>query len=125
MKRILLAAGVFVLFLLAGCTGEEKALSLAEEGKKIAEAKGCVVCHSTDGTMKKAPTWLGLYGEEIETEDGQRVVADDNFVRESILEPQAKITKGYGDKAKMPSFKDRITDEEIVRITEYMKTLKE
>lgn len=122
VMSLILMLGVFVF---GGCVvGGKNAASPAEEGRRIAEAKGCFACHSTDGTIKRAPSWLGLYGAEIELEDGGSVIADESYIKESILEPQAKIGKGYGDKAIMPSFQGRITDEEISKITEYMKTLK-
>jgi len=122
IATLILLGGVFAF---AGCVdGEKAAISAAEEGRKIAEAKGCFACHSTDGTIKKAPSWLGLYGAEMEMEDGSRVIADESYIRESILYPQAKIGKGYGNKSPMPSFSDRITEEEIEKIVEYMKTLK-
>jgi len=123
-----LLAGILVLgiFVFAGCAGTEKSkgVSPAVEGRKIAESLGCFGCHSTDGTIKRAPTWLGLYGAEIELEGGSRVIADESYIKESILEPQAKIGLGYGDKGLMPSFKGRATDEDIGKITEYIKTLK-
>jgi cytochrome c oxidase subunit 2 len=94
----------------------------AERGKELYIQRGCNACHSTDGTRIVGPTWKGLWGKEEVMQDGQKVTVDENYVRESILEPQAKIVNGYPPV--MPSFKGIVSDEDISAIIAYMKTLK-
>ncbi len=68
---------------------------LAEQGRKLSESRGCLACHSIDGSPSLAPTWKNLYGKTEELEDGTRVTVDDNYLRESILDPKAKVVAGY------------------------------
>ncbi|MGH7909786.1 MAG: cytochrome c oxidase subunit II [Thermodesulfobacteriota bacterium] len=104
---------------------EEKAVASlppAELGKQLYTQRGCNACHSIDGSSLVGPTWKGLYGHEVVLEDGTEVTADENYIREAILEPQAKMVKGFGPV--MPSFKGVISDDEISDIVAYIKTLK-
>lgn len=104
---------------------EEKAVASlppAELGKQLYTQRGCNACHSIDGSSLVGPTWKGLYGHEVVLEDGTKVTADENYIREAILEPQAKMVKGFGPV--MPSFKGVISDDEITDLIAYIKTLK-
>lgn len=96
--------------------------TLAERGREVFNSKGCFACHSTDGTRKVGPTHKGLFGKEEELADGSKVVVDENFIRESIVEPSKKITKGYPPS--MPTFKGLLTDEEMNALIAYIKSLK-
>jgi cytochrome c oxidase subunit 2 len=60
-----------------------------------AEGFGCIACHSLDGNPGVGPTWLGLYGREETMTDGTTIVADDEYIRNSILNPNAQIVEGY------------------------------
>ncbi len=82
---------------------------------------GCLACHSTDGSVKIGPTWKDLYGSKVTLSDGSTVTADDNYIRESILVPGAKIVKGFPNV--MPTFKGIIKDDEITAVIAYLKTL--
>ncbi len=101
---------------------EVSGLSPAEVGKQLFTQRGCNACHSIDGSSLVGPTWKGLYGHEVVMEDGTKVTADENYIREAILNPQAQLVKGYGPV--MPSFKGVISDDEISDIIAYIKTLK-
>ncbi len=104
---------------------EEKAVASlppAELGKQLYTQRGCNACHSIDGSTLVGPTWKGLYGHEVVMQDGTKVTADENYIREAILEPQAKMVKGFGPV--MPSFKGVISDDEITDLIAYIKTLK-
>jgi cytochrome c oxidase subunit 2 len=104
---------------------EEKAVASlppAELGKQLYTQRGCNACHSIDGSSLVGPTWKGLYGHEVVLQDGTKVTADENYIREAILEPQAKMVKGFGPV--MPSFKGVISDDEITDLIAYIKTLK-
>jgi cytochrome c oxidase subunit II len=88
-------------------------------GQKIAQARGCVACHSSDGTPSTGPTFKGLYGKHEQLADGSALPVDEAYVRESVLHPTAKIVKGF--QPVMPTF--ALTDTEIDELTDYLKTL--
>jgi len=92
----------------------------AASGQELSVSKGCVACHSIDGTTIIGPSWKGLYGSQESLEDGSSVTVDDAYIKESILNPTIKITKGY--QPLMPVLP--VTDEEIVALTAYIKSLK-
>ena len=91
-------------------------------GKKLVEDSGCLACHSLDGTAKVGPTLKGIYGRTIMLADGKKVNADDNYLRESLLKPNAKVVKGF--QPVMPTFKQTLKEEDIAAIIAYLKTLK-
>jgi cytochrome c oxidase subunit 2 len=95
-------------------------LAAAERGRNAAAV--CLACHSVDGSTMVGPTWLGLYGSEEELEDGTTVIVDDAYIHESIVDPLAKLTKGFPPS--MPPFGETLTEEQIADITEYIKSLK-
>ena len=95
----------------------------AEGGALLYVQRGCPQCHSVDGSNNIGPTFVNLYGSERQLDDGSTVTADDEYIRESILNPQAKIVAGY--EPVMPTFQGRLKDREVVAIIEYMKTLSE
>jgi cytochrome c oxidase subunit 2 len=92
-------------------------------GEKLYQVRGCKSCHSTDGKIVIGPTFKGFFGHEVALKDGSKVIAEENYIRESILNPQAKIVAGF--QPVMPTFKGKLKDEEITAIIEYFKTLKE
>ena len=68
---------------------------LAKQGHKIALQRGCVACHSTDGSNGVGPSWTGLYGSSRELKDGSTLVADDTYLANSINQPNSQIVEGY------------------------------
>lgn len=70
----------------------------------------------------KRPTWLGLFGSTEQLTDGTGVLVDENHVRESILEPAAKVTAGYDPI--MPTYQGILNEEQIDAILAFMKTLR-
>lgn len=92
-----------------------------EAGQKLFQVRGCQQCHSVDGTGKTGPSLLGVYGRTEAMTDGSSVVADENYIRESILEPMAKVVAGY--EPVMPTYQGRLKDAEITAIIEYLKSL--
>jgi len=93
------------------------------QGKLLATKNGCIGCHSVDGSQMTGPTWLGLFESERAFQDGTTGIADEAYITESILEPNAKIVAGpYPSPSVMPSF--ALTDEEISNLIAYIKTLK-
>lgn len=89
------------------------------QGRKVYQEKGCIGCHSVDGSTGAGPSFKGLWGKTEELADGSKVQVDNAYVSESIKEPAAKLVKGFG--AIMPQL--GLNDEEIKNITEYIKTL--
>lgn len=96
-------------------------LSPAELGAALVEQRGCLSCHSVDGSQLIGPTWLGLSGKERQLEDGSTVVADEEYLRTSILEPASQIVAGYPKI--MPNAYDFLTEEDITAIIEYIRSL--
>ena len=90
-----------------------------ERGAGLYKSKGCNACHSIDGTKVVGPTFKGLYGATEQTDKGP-VTVDDAYIKESILNPMAKITAGFPPA--MPP--QALSDDDITSIIEYMKTLK-
>lgn len=102
----------------------DEGLSLAKKGEKIFAGKGgCVACHSVDGSTKVGPTWKGLFGKTEAFDDGTTGAADENYLRESILQPNAKIVKGF-PKGVMPSLQGQLSENDISALIEYIKELK-
>jgi cytochrome c oxidase subunit 2 len=98
-----------------------KRMPPAEAGELLYSQRGCKQCHSVDGVAGTGPSFLGVYGSAHALVGGEQIVVDENYVRESILLPQAKIVAGY--EPVMPTYKGRLKDEEISAIIEYLKTL--
>lgn len=94
----------------------------AEMGKKLYTQSGCMACHSIDGTRLVGPTWKGLFGSERKLADGSTVKADENYLRESILQPMVKVVESYPPS--MPSYQGQLKDIQIDGLIEYIKTLK-
>ncbi|MFO0585398.1 MAG: cytochrome c oxidase subunit II [Anaeromyxobacter sp.] len=70
-------------------------VNVVEAGKKVFLQRGCVACHSTDGSRKVGPTVKGLYGHDVPLADGTTVKADDEYIRESLQKPGAKVVAGF------------------------------
>src|SRR2546422_1202857 len=94
--------------------------SLASGGEKLFQDLACVTCHRAD-TPGRGPLLQGLLGKTMQLQNGQRVVADDAFVRETVLCPSAKITAGY--QPIMPTFQGLISEEQLLELIEYVKSL--
>ncbi|MDR8392435.1 c-type cytochrome [Aliifodinibius sp. S!AR15-10] len=97
----------------------------AERGKTLFQRTGCFACHSTDGTTegKVGPTMEGLFGSTRTLQDGSSTTADEEYLRQSILEPGEQVVEGY--EGEMPSFLGILSDSEINSIVEYIKTVSE
>ena len=94
--------------------------SLAAKGHALFNSLGCRVCHQMD-RQGIGPVLTGLFGSPVRLQSGQTVVADESYLRESILNPQAKVTAGF--QPLMPPFQGRVTEEEIVQLIAYIKAL--
>lgn len=99
----------------------EKTMPLAQKGKNLIEQSGCLACHSTDGAIKVGPSFKDLFGSSVRLSDGRTVMADADYIRESVLDPGAKIVAGF--KNLMPTFRGILKDDDITAIIAYMQTL--
>jgi cytochrome c oxidase subunit II len=97
-------------------------LNLVDAGRQLYSSKSCNTCHSVNGTAIIGPSFKGLYGSERELMAGTKVLADENYIRESMVEPMKKIVKGYPPQ--MPTYKGMLSEEEINQIIAYIKSLK-
>ncbi|MBE2285570.1 MAG: c-type cytochrome [Prosthecobacter sp.] len=100
-----------------------------EEGERLYQMFGCMACHSTDGTLvgKVGPSWKGLFGSERDIAKGQkgRFKADEAYLRESILNPSAKVVKGFEKfDTGMPIYAGILNDSQIESLILYIKSLK-
>jgi cytochrome c2 len=99
----------------------------ADQGRQLYERSGCMACHSTDTAIAKlGPTFKGLFGRDRNFANGAaRTSADERYLRESILEPSAKVVSGYErGEVGMPSYAGVLTDREIDSIILFIKSLK-
>jgi cytochrome c oxidase subunit II len=91
------------------------------QGKALFESAGCGSCHSIDGSPKVGPTLKGVFGSQVTLSDGKAIVADEEYLRESLEEPNEQVVKGF--QPIMPSFKT-LKPDEVAALIAYMKTLK-
>jgi cytochrome c oxidase subunit 2 len=96
-------------------------MSPVDAGRKLYQVRGCAQCHSVDGTAKVGPTFDGIFGASHAMTDGASVAVDENYLRQSILEPTALVRAGY--EPVMPTYQGRLKDEEIAAIIEFIKSL--
>ncbi|RMF65913.1 MAG: cytochrome c oxidase subunit II [Calditrichaeota bacterium] len=89
-------------------------------GEKKFQQFACHTCH-TDKPGARGPSLVGVYGKPVRLQNGRTVIADEAYLRESILNPNAKIAAGY--RPVMPTFKGQITEVDILQITAYLKSL--
>jgi cytochrome c oxidase subunit II len=89
-------------------------------GAQLFAEKACITCHVGDGSGR-APSLNGLYENRVLLADGSTVVADDAYIRESILNPRAKIVAGY--QPLMPTFQGQLTEEQILNLLAYIRSL--
>lgn len=92
-------------------------------GGQLYNDKGCVACHSLDGSPKVGPSFKGLFGRNSIFEDGTEAKADENYIRESIMNSNAKTVKGF-PKNVMPSFQGQLSEEDLTAVIEFIKNQK-
>ncbi len=100
---------------------ELKKMPLKDLGKLIYETRGCATCHSVDGTRGQGPSLKGIWGHEQKLADGKTTAVDANYIRLSIMQPQAQIALGY--EPIMPTFQGLIREREVLGVIEYIKSL--
>jgi cytochrome c oxidase subunit 2 len=90
-----------------------------DAGQILVQRNACLTCHSLDGSRMIGPSFKGIWGREEEMQDGQKITVDANYIRESILQPMAKVVKGYAPA--MPPYQGTFNEEELGAIIEYLK----
>jgi cytochrome c oxidase subunit 2 len=104
----------------AWLSGESGDVNPAAAGERLFTQFACNTCHLANGTGR-APSLNGVFGANVLLADGSTVVADEAYIRESILQPKAKIVAGY--QPVMPTFQGLVTEEQILNLTAYIKSL--
>ncbi len=99
-----------------------KTMSPAQAGEHLYRTRGCAQCHTLDGTASTGPSWKGLFGSKVTCEGGHVLTADEDYLRNCILNPTENVPVGF--QPVMPTFKGRLTDQEITAVIEFMKTVK-
>jgi cytochrome c oxidase subunit II len=102
-------------------TGEAAAESPEDAGARLFETNACIGCHPLSGTGI-GPSLRGLYGSTVQLQDNTTVVAEDNYVRESILNPKAKVVAGY--QPVMPAFQGQLNEQQLVQLISYIRSLR-
>lgn len=99
-----------------------KGLTQVEIGEKVYRERTCMVCHSVDGSVLVGPSWQGIWGTERQFVDGGSATVDENYIRQSILDPNSQLVEGYPNGG-MVSFAGQLSDEEIDGVIAYIKDL--
>ena len=94
--------------------------SLASAGEKLFADLACNTCHRPD-SRGRGPILTGVFGHAVQLQSGETVTADEQYLRESILQPSAKVTAGY--QPVMPAFQGIVTEEQLLALIEYVKSL--
>ena len=113
--------------LLVGCGKDDKQNSFSAnspeaKGLDIFTRMACNACHSVDGSLKLGPTIKSQYGKEILHTDGTVMIINDDYIRESLINPLKHIAEGYTPI--MPSYKQVLSDEDVANLIAYIKALK-
>jgi cytochrome c oxidase subunit 2 len=94
--------------------------TLASQGAALFRSLGCSGCHGNGGTVR-APPLEGVYGRPVPLSDGTTVIADERYIRDSILRPRSQIVASY--EPLMPSFEGRVSEDDLIKIVAYIKSL--
>jgi cytochrome c oxidase subunit 2 len=96
--------------------------SMVASGSDLFTSLACVTCHrAAPGITQRGPNLEGVFGSQVKLADGRAVTADDNYVRESILNPTAKVVAGFDPV--MPTFQGQVTEEQLTQLIAYVRSL--
>ena len=98
-------------------TGE----TMSQAGARLFQRMGCQTCHRADAPGR-GPVLEGVYGTRVRFENGESVMADEAYLRESILRPNARVVAGY--RTQMPTFQGQIAEEGLLQLIAYIKSLR-
>jgi cytochrome c oxidase subunit 2 len=105
-----------------GSGGQGRQESLAQAGERLFRQLGCDTCHREE-SQELGPSLRGLFGRQVVLADGRTIVADEAYLRESILNPNAKIVAGFPSPSSMPTYQGQITEEQVLQLVAYLKSL--
>src|SRR5471030_813977 len=95
--------------------------STVASGDELFVAKSCNTCHRPDSSAR-APILVGVFVTQASLNDGTKVLVNEDYIRESVLNPAAKVVAGY--QPIMPTFKGQVSEEELIQLITYIKSLK-
>ncbi len=104
----------------AWLTANATAGSLAASGQQMFVQMGCATCHRSD-SQGRGPNLAGMFGKQVALDDGQTVVADENYIRESILNPATQVVAGF--KPIMPTYQGQVSEENLAALVSYIKSI--
>ena len=102
-------------------SGNSSQQSPAVAGQQLYQTLGCISCHGARGEGGRGPALTGVFGSQVSLADGSTIKADEAYIRESIFNPQAKLVNGFG--AIMPTFQGQISEEQLLQILAFIKSL--
>jgi cytochrome c oxidase subunit 2 len=102
-------------------SGNANQMSPVAAGQQLFGTLGCASCHGEKGEGGRGPTFIGLFGKQVQLDNGSSVTADESYLKESILNPQAKIVAGY--QPIMPTFQGQVSEEQLLQLISYIKSL--
>jgi cytochrome c oxidase subunit 2 len=100
---------------------KQPGMTSVKAGEKFVQTRGCLQCHNLEGRKGIGPALNNVYGEEQTLRDGTKVVADADYIRESIHDPAAKIVAGF--EPQMPSYRGSLTDKDVRAIADYLRSI--
>src|SRR6185503_6428231 len=102
-------------------SGNTNTTSPAVAGQQLFQSLGCASCHGQNGEGGRGPALHGLFGSQTTLQGGQKITADEAYIRESILNPQAKLVDGFGPI--MPTFQGQLSEDQLMQLMAYIKSL--
>jgi cytochrome c oxidase subunit 2 len=103
---------------LSGNTGT---MTPATAGQQLFQTLGCASCHGANGEGGRGPALIGTFGSQVTLASGATVTADEGYLRESIINPQAKLVAGFGPI--MPTFQGQVSEDQLMQLVAYIKSL--
>ncbi len=102
-------------------SGNTNNMTPATAGQQLFQTLGCASCHGANGEGGRGPTLAGIFGNMAQLQNGQSVRVDEGYIRESIINPQAKLVVGFGPI--MPTFQGQVSEDQLVQLIAYIKSL--
>ena len=118
---------LFSFFIIFSCSKEKKqevfpANSHEAKGLDLFNRMACNACHSVDGSLKLGPSIKNQYGKEIRHNDGTVVIVNEDYIRESLIDPLKHIVEGYTPI--MPSYEPILKEEDFIYLIAYIKAIR-
>jgi cytochrome c oxidase subunit 2 len=102
-------------------SGNVGSMTPATAGQQLYQTLGCASCHGGNGEGGRGPALTGTFGTQISLSSGGTVTADEGYLRESIINPQAKLVAGFGPI--MPTFQGQVSEDQLMQLVAYIKSL--